>query len=82
MSIQVWIDINVLFLLTVCFHLWFLCDSDLRISCLYEEMEKPAENTDGIFHIFEQYKVLGVPLLIGHQHLRHGGSLEITLTVP
>ena len=52
MSIQVWIDINVLFLLTVCFHLWFLCDSDLRISCLYEEMEKPAENTDGIFHIF------------------------------
>ena len=65
-----------LFLWTVSFHLRFLCESDLRISCSGETHRNKHfsswKNID-IFHIFGHNRKL--PFF-------HWGSLEITLTVP
>ena len=55
------------------FYLWVLCESDMRISCKKEAMEKLAEvNTFRVRKTtvsFDQIKVSMVSLYIGHCHL-------------
>ena len=46
----------------------------------YKKQWRNSQKIDVTFHIFDQIKVLMIPLLIGHS--LYGGSLEITLTVP
>ena len=70
-----------LFLYTVYFHLWFLCESDLRISCLKAEMEKLTEIRQKNDGIFSDKGFKGTVVNRALPSL-HKGSLEITLTVP
>ena len=83
---QVWIRcINVFFFFNVCFHFWFLCH--LRIYCVTETMEKLSDcssfwvSKTKIKHFWSDRVFKGIVVNRALPSL-HGGSFEITLTVP
>jgi len=60
----------------------FMCSFSAKVTCAFFAYKKQwilfeSEKSDVTFHIFFQIKVLGYRLLF-----LHGGSLEITLSIP
>ena len=85
LSHQVWIIYPWFSTLNIFFHLRFLCERDLLISCLLEAMEKYLNLTlfksekNAFFHIIDQIKVGRLLSGFRHWHLWKEGNLKLRL---